>query len=136
MGRRTLTKRIARTAFTLKKSLLKKTNFLVGKYTEWAEIVAGPEINEKMKCCQTGEFCQCNAARDTLVKTYIACSPHRIDRFKGEYASFKEFMQMSPLDWQVKDIRNWPLLLVGIFVMFYIGMSLGRWNLYGFKYEK
>lgn len=54
MGRRTLTKRISRSFQQTKKKLIKNTNNVLEKYTSWAGVVAGPEISEKMKCCQTG----------------------------------------------------------------------------------
>lgn len=54
MGRRTLSKRISRQIEQFKKKLVKKSNNVLGKYEKWTVSFAGPEISEKMKCCQTG----------------------------------------------------------------------------------
>lgn len=134
MARRSIAKRLLRTGASIKKSTFKTIAKMQAGYTNWANDIAGPEIVERVKNCQKGELCACREAKDTYIKTAWACSPHRIDRYRDEYQEFKERV-VRPGDYTVADLKNWAVILFAAFGAWYLGVVIGRWNLWGFKYE-
>jgi hypothetical protein len=73
-------------------------------------------------------------AQYEATRRVIALIPYQITQFKGEYSRFKQKIS-NPGSLLVGDFQGWiRLVILGIFA-FYIGMSIGRWHMFGFRYE-
>lgn len=133
MGKRSVAKRLLLAASSIQKSSI-RTGLKIEKAVKaTAENLAGPEYIKRVAEAENEEIL-CQKAREEFFKTHIAALPRKIDRFKDEYAEFKEKIKR-PGDLTVDDVKAWPVVLVMAAFMFWFGKSVGRWNLVGFKYE-
>jgi hypothetical protein len=135
MGKRSIAKRILLTAGNLKKKSIRVGLKLENYAKESSEETAGPEFVQRMAACQAeGKECLCQRSREEMFKTHAACVPYKITRFKNEYAEFKEKIK-KPGELTVDDVKSWPVVILMGCLLFWLGKSIGRWNLIDFKYK-
>ncbi len=134
MGKRSIVKRLLLAAGNIQKSSI-RTGLKIEKAVKaTANDIAGPEAIQRVASCNAEGECLCAKTREEMFKTHVAFLPRKIDRFKDEYAEFKEKVKR-PGELTVEDVKAWPFVLVMAAFMFWFGKSVGRWNLVGFKYE-
>jgi hypothetical protein len=131
MGRRSLAKRVILTAQNLQKVSIRTGLKLEKRVKAISENIAGPEAVQRMAGCQSGTECLCAKTRDEMIKTHAACLPHKINRFKNEYEEFKQRVSR-PAELTIDDVKAWPMIIALGILMFWFGMSVGRWNLTGY----
>jgi hypothetical protein len=136
MARRSLIKRIARVASSVSKNVQNQGRKLEQSIAESCNTYAGPEYVEKIKNCQaSGKECLCAQTREAYIKTNVACVPYRIQRFKDEVATFNSKIT-HPGNLTVGDLSAWPVVILAALFLFWLGESIGRWNIYGYSYDK
>jgi hypothetical protein len=55
-------------------------------------------------------------------------------RFKAEYEYFKTRVG-NPGEYTLGEVRTWLYILLASIGAWQLGMMIGRWNLWGFRYE-
>eukprot|EP01080_Neovahlkampfia_damariscottae_P012539 gene12539-6360_t len=137
MGRRSYLKRLNRTLSGIKNKFVRLGLSMEKGINVWAAETAGPELQKELASKmndKVGPIELSKEAQSEAMKHIIALIPHQITQFKGEYSRFKQKIS-NPGSLLVGDLKGWFSLLVIGFFAFYIGMSIGRWHMFGFRYE-
>lgn len=137
MGRRSLLKRVGRGITSLQKLAIKGGRNIEKRIGAWALGTAGPELVQATReCCLEGQGeCLCQKNLILFFHTRAACYPGKISKFRREYAYFKSRIS-SPGTIVMGDLKYWITTLFGCALFFYLGTSIGRWNLFGFAYDR
>lgn len=136
MARRSVLNRFNRTVHRAYKAWLKKGRSWEAKIDTACKNYAGSKIVNKMDCCKgEGAVCLCQLSRDEMIRTHVACFPHKITQFKGEWAIFKEKIA-KPSELTVQDVRVWPYMLVVGALLLWAGECIGRGSFYGYSFEE
>jgi len=136
MARRSALKRIIRIGSNLKKTSLRLARKAEKNTRIWAIGTAGPELVQKTSvCCNEGKPCVCKLSFIEFCHVKASCVPNQITRFKQEYSYFKQKIR-NPGTIVMGDLFNWPYAIFYALVCAYIGTCLGRWNLWGYSYDR